>query len=267
MEKMKAALTGFILGDWLGLPYVGKGKGTFKPIWIKSYLRGDKCSGNTAMLLCTLDSHGEVKKYQQNLKDWYAREKYVNSSLDVDIDPITRKAIQKNFRAISSDANSGNRSLAVCCVLALSSLSEREVWEFVKATHNSRYSYRYTIFFVEFVRGLLRMGDKEAALAQAQQKCELQINRQNFSNGTFVVDTVESVINCFMAGEDYATCVFPAVNAGKASDAVGALTGFLAGLQYGVTVRHAIRDFQWMEQLIDVFLAELEATNRRYVSL
>lgn len=56
MKRIKTGLTGFILGDWLGMPYRGKGKGTFKPIWTKSYLRGDKCSGNTSMLLCALDS-------------------------------------------------------------------------------------------------------------------------------------------------------------------------------------------------------------------
>lgn len=37
MKRIKTGLTGFILGDWLGMPYRGKGKGTFKPIWTKSY--------------------------------------------------------------------------------------------------------------------------------------------------------------------------------------------------------------------------------------
>lgn len=264
---MKAALTGFIVGDWLGLPYVGKGKGTFRQVWVKSYLRGDKCSGNTAMLLCVLDSQLEVKKYQQNLIAWYARQKYVCSSLDVDIDPITQKAILKHFRPISSDANSGNRSLAVCCVLALSSLSKREVWEFVKSTHNSRHSYRYTWFFVEFVRALLRTGDKEAALLHAQQQCELPINRQNFSNGSFVGDTVESVVNWFMASKNYKECVFSAVNAGKSTDAVGALTGYLAGLYYGRTLNHTIRDFPMLEEQVNAFLDGLTATQRVCLSL
>lgn len=38
MKRIKTGLTGFILGDWLGMPYRGKGKGTFKPMWTKSYL-------------------------------------------------------------------------------------------------------------------------------------------------------------------------------------------------------------------------------------
>ena len=71
MKRIKTGLTGFILGDWLGMPYRGKGKGTFKPMWTKSYLRGDKCSGNTSMLLCALDSCCNLELYQQNLRDWY----------------------------------------------------------------------------------------------------------------------------------------------------------------------------------------------------
>lgn len=75
MKRIKTGLTGFILGDWLGMPYRGKGKGTFKPMWTKSYLRGDKCSGNTSMLLCALDSRCNLELYQQNLRDWYFIEK------------------------------------------------------------------------------------------------------------------------------------------------------------------------------------------------
>ena len=79
MKRIKTGLTGFILGDWLGMPYRGKGKGTFKPMWTKSYLRGDKCSGNTSMLLCALDSRCNLELYQQNLRDWYFNRKYKNN--------------------------------------------------------------------------------------------------------------------------------------------------------------------------------------------
>lgn len=258
MKKIKAGLTGFILGDWLGVPYIGKGKGTFKPVWTKSYLRGDKCSGNTSMLLCALDSHCDLETYRQNLKDWYFRKKYTGDNIEFDVDQVTQKAIMKNFRGISSDSNSGNRSLPACCVLALSSLSTDEIMPFVKSTHNSRYSFQYNGFFIEFVRFLLACDDKEQALRLTEQKCELQINRQNFCNGSFVIDTVESVINWFMAGTDYKECVFAAVNSGKASDTVGALTGFLAGMYYDIQLKNGVRDFKIMEAYIDAFIGELE---------
>lgn len=93
------------------MPYRGKGKGTFKPMWTKSYLRGDKCSGNTSMLLCALDSRCNLELYQQNLRDWYFNRKYTGENIEFDIDQVTQKAIMKNFRGVSSDSNSGNRSL------------------------------------------------------------------------------------------------------------------------------------------------------------
>lgn len=136
MKRIKTGLTGFILGDWLGMPYRGKGKGTFKPMWTKSYLRGDKCSGNTSMLLCALDSRCNLELYQQNLRDWYFNRKYTGENIEFDIDQVTQKAIMKNFRGVSSDSNSGNRSLMGCCVLAFSPLSKEEIFPFIKITHN-----------------------------------------------------------------------------------------------------------------------------------
>ena len=134
MKRIKTGLTGFILGDWLGMPYRGKGKGTFKPIWTKSYLRGDKCSGNTSMLLCALDSRCNLELYQQNLRNWYFNRKYTGENIEFDIDQVTQKAIMKNFRGVSSDSNSGNRSLMGCCVLAFSPLSKEEIFSLLNST-------------------------------------------------------------------------------------------------------------------------------------
>lgn len=259
MKNIKTGLEGFILGDWLGVPYIGKGKGTFKPVWTKDYLRGDKCSGNTSMLLCALDSHFTLETYQQNLKDWYSQKKYIGDNIAFDVDQVTQKAIMKNFRGVSSDSNSGNRSLTTCCILALSPLSKDEILPFIKATHNCRYSFQYNWFFIEFIRCLLDCGDKEKALQLAEQKCDLHINRQNFCNGAFVIDTVESVINWFLKGKNYKDCVFTAINSGKSSDTVGALTGFLAGMYYGIKLTNGIRDFATIEPYLDAFVKEREA--------
>ncbi|MDE5678666.1 ADP-ribosylglycohydrolase family protein [Phocaeicola sp.] len=260
MQKIKAGLTGFILGDWLGMPYRGKGKGTFRPVRTKSYLRGGKCSGNTSLLLCALDSRCDLVLYRQNLKEWCFHKKYTGEHIEFDVDSVIRKSVMTNFRAVSSDAHSGNRSLMGCCVLAFTSLSREEILPFVKATHNCRYNAKYTCFFIELIRELLRGEQKEHALRRVERKCDVCVNRQNFSNGNFVVDTVESVVNCFMAGNNYAECVFLAINSGKSSDAVGALTGLLAGLYYGVGLTNGVKDFGMMEAYIDSFLLYLRST-------
>ena len=58
-----------------------------------------------------------------------------------------------------------------CCVLAFSPLSKEEIFPFIKITHNSRYSFKDTWFFIEFIRCLLEYEDKEQALQQAEQRC------------------------------------------------------------------------------------------------
>ena len=102
--------------------------------------------------------------------------------------------------------------------------------------------------------------DKEQALQQAEQRCDVEVNRQNLCNGNFVVDTVESVVNWFMAGNSYKECVFSAINSGKSSDAVGALTGLLAGIYYGLELKNGVKGFETMESYIDSFIQYLNPT-------
>lgn len=102
--------------------------------------------------------------------------------------------------------------------------------------------------------------DKEQALQQAEQRCDVEVNRQNLCNGSFVVDTVESVVNWFMAGNSYKECVFSAINSGKSSDAVGALTGLLAGIYYGLELKNGVKGFETMESYIDSFIQYLNPT-------
>ena len=104
-------------------------------------------------------------------------------------------------------------------------------------------AFKYTWFFIEFIRCLLEYEDKGQALQQAEQRCGVEVNRQNLCNGSFVVDTVESVVNWFMAGNSYKECVFSAINSGKSSDAVGALTGLLAGIYYWIRIK------EWSERV------------------
>lgn len=111
--------------------------------------------------------------------------------------------------------------------------------------------------FIEFIRCLLEYEDKGQALQQAEQRCGVEVNRQNLCNGSFVVDTVESVVNWFMAGNSYKECVFSAINSGKSSDAVGALTGLLAGIYYGLELKNGVKGFETMESYIDSFIQHL----------
>ena len=50
----------------------------------------------------------------------------------------------------------------------------------------------------------------------------------------YVVDTLESVIWCLLNTDNYAEAVLKAVNLGDDTDTIGAITGGLAGLAYGI---------------------------------
>lgn len=89
------------------------------------------------------------------------------------------------------------------------------------------------------------------------QKSKHFVLRIILCNGSFVVDTVESVVNWFMAGNSYKECVFSAINSGKSSDAVGALTGLLAGIYYGLELKNGVKGFETMESYIDSFIQYL----------
>lgn len=165
----------------------------------------------------------------------------------------------KNFRGVSSDSNSGNRSLMGCCVLAFSPLSKEEIFLLLRSLIIVVIALSI-LGFIEFIRCLLEYEDKEQALQQAEQRCDVEVNRQNLCNGSFVVDTVESVVNWFMAGNSYKECVFSAINSGKSSDAVGALTGLLAGIYYGLELKNGVKGFETMESYIDSFIQYLNPT-------
>ena len=92
MKRIKTGLTGFILGDWLGMPYRGKKEKGHLNLCGQNLIFGeDKCSGNTSMLLCALDSRCNLELYQQNLRDWYFNRKYTGENIEFDIDQVTQK--------------------------------------------------------------------------------------------------------------------------------------------------------------------------------
>jgi ADP-ribosylglycohydrolase len=57
---------------------------------------------------------------------------------------------------------------------------------------------------------------------------------ENIMSGGYVVDSLEAAIWCFLNTDDYASAVLKAVNLGRDTDTIAALTGALAGVYYGM---------------------------------
>ena len=53
-------------------------------------------------------------------------------------------------------------------------------------------------------------------------------------SSSYVVDTLEAAVWCLLNTNNYRDALLKAVNLGRDTDTVGAITGSLAGLYYGV---------------------------------
>lgn len=58
--------------------------------------------------------------------------------------------------------------------------------------------------------------------------------KYDIKSSGYVVDTLEAAIWCLLNTDNYCECVLKAVNLGEDTDTVGAITGGLAGLLYGL---------------------------------
>jgi ADP-ribosylglycohydrolase len=68
----------------------------------------------------------------------------------------------------------------------------------------------------------------------------------DISSSFYIVDTLESILWCFMKSENYLEAVVAAINLGDDTDTIGALTGALAGIKYG----YASIPKGWLDKLL-----------------
>ena len=67
-----------------------------------------------------------------------------------------------------------------------------------------------------------------------------EFEESNISSTGYIVSTLEAVMWLFLNSEDYNTTILKAVNLGADTDTVGAITGSLLGICYGID---SIKDF------------------------
>lgn len=60
-----------------------------------------------------------------------------------------------------------------------------------------------------------------------------KLDESQVRSGGYVVDTLEASLWCFMRNKSFRATLIEAVNLGEDTDTVGAVTGGIAGIQYG----------------------------------
>ena len=72
----------------------------------------------------------------------------------------------------------------------------------------------------------------------------IQLPERKISSSGYVVDTLEAVLWCFLTTDCYRDCILKAVNLGKDTDSIAAVSGALAGLYYADAIEKGIPE-EW----------------------
>ncbi len=231
-------------------------------------------SDDTALTLATMDSIINVHgiDYEDMIKrfcDFVNSSEYTATGEVFDIGITTKQALMNYYNnherptkcGLSGVNNNGNGSLMRMLPIALYTFYEltddEQVLDIVKKasslTHAHEFSIMGCFIYVKYVHFLLSGFDKFEALEKVRElnyykfsedarRCYKRFLSTDFykldldyikSTG-YVVDTLEAVIWTFLNTNSFMKAIVGSINLGGDTDTIGAITGSLAGLYYGI---------------------------------
>ena len=237
----------------------------------------------------------DIERLGKKFCQWYQYNYWTPHGEIFDIGVSTRNALDKVAKGISAlesgecdDYSNGNGSLMRILPLAIY-LQDKPIdqrfcitKEVSGITHSHIRSVIGCFFAVEFVIQLLKSKDKCDAYYEAQNivrdylhlidikstEIELynrilfddisRIPEQDIYASGYVLHTLEASLWAFLTTDNFKEAVLKAVNLGNDADTVGAITGGMAGLFYGV---EQIPE-EWINQLVRT--KDIENLGMRY---
>jgi ADP-ribosyl-[dinitrogen reductase] hydrolase len=227
---------------------------------------------------------GNAKSLAKLFLAWY-REGYMTAGGCVfDIGITTSLALNRlemghtaASSGIGDEASCGNGSLMRCLPYAFGKEISKSIFDMVtssRITHTNALCHECCIFYVKLARALIDGHDKQAALKAAgaflrygwritdddchdepePEKARFrrlfdpefpQLPSSEIRSGGFVIETLEAAVWCFTNSDSYAESVLKAVNLGRDTDTIAALTGGLSGIYYG----HEAIPAEWLEMI------------------
>lgn len=249
-------------------PVVGFQKGGFHDQPIGTW------SDDSSLVFCTMDSVRTKRQIDiQNIGEyfiaWYKHGFWTATGYCFDIGSGTEQSLQRIISGTpcveagsKGEYNNGNgslmRMLPISFYLAANSFTDEENYNIVgqlsSITHAHEISILGCYIYVCMTICLINGMSKYDALDQAIEKVHrLQFNNQYLGryqrilnkkicdlkeneifSDTYVVSTLEASIWSFMSTNNYRDAILKAVNLGEDTDTVGAITGSLAGIYYGI---------------------------------
>lgn len=233
----------------------------------------------------------------ENCVSWFTSNKYCSVGEAFGIGSTTLNALLEFTKrekvayecGLSDFNNNGNSALKMVIPLAYyftaKKASKDEVYDTIRKvcsiTHKHDISICACYIYVHYLMLILNGNNKFAAYKKLKTMdysyfsnstleyfsrilignlFELDIDEINSSS--FVVDTLESVIWCFMQSENYKDCILACANIGDDTSAIGGLTGTIAGIYYGTNKIPS----SWVELLKKVdYLTEISESYEKYL--
>ena len=268
--KVKDGITGFIIGDALGVPvefYSRKDLEETPVVDMEEYGTYNQPKGtwsdDSSMTIATMRSIVNKKgiDYEDIMTEfcrWAFEEEYSQYHETFDIGNTTLRGLirfQKGAKALESGGTSthdnGNGSLMRILPLAFIPDIDFETIENISGlTHGHKRSKIACVLYVEIARSMLE--NDLTVDEHISNACEIikeyyrdeseldefkRILDDDFSDGIrsggYVIDTIETVIYCLKNTDSYKDAVLKAVNLGGDTDTNAAICGGLAGIYYG----------------------------------
>ena len=226
-------------------------------------------SDDTSLTLCLIESlcNGyNLKNIAKSLCDWLYEKKWTANGYVFDIGGTTSESLEKlKYGATygcSGVNTAGNGALMRILPLAfyLDKFEENKyskISEVACLTHNNVISSICCSIYIDFAISLINNKTKNEAYIDMQKSIkekysktiyenELEILKrlltEDISNYSikeirstgYVVDTLEASLWCILTTSNFKDAVLKAINLGDDTDTVGAVTGGLAGIIYGI---------------------------------
>lgn len=242
------------------LPYIKKG--IPKGAW----------SDSTSLLIATMSAISkrdiDYEYIAENCVSWFTGNKYCSVNESFGIGQTTLKALIKYTKrdtkafecGLEDINNNGNSSLKMMLPLAYyfmaKKINNNERYGIIKnvcsITHRNDISICACYIYVNYLLFILSGNNKYASLKKIKTLDysmfsnnilnyfkrilignidELEIDE--IESSSYIVDTLESVLWCFIKSDNYKNCILATANIGGDTTCIGALAGAIAGIYYG----------------------------------
>lgn len=236
--------------------------------------------------------------------EWFRNAKYTATNEVFDIGRTTLQALAKFELNLDNASNCGEsneysngngslmRMLPIAYYIYYKNITDNQkIYNIVKQVSSITHAHEISILgcyiYVRYVIELLKGKDKVEAYNNIKElnysmfssnsigkyrrilKGNIQnVEEENISSSGYIVSTLEATMWLFLNSDNYNTTILKAVNLGDDTDTIGACTGGLLGIYYGIenikeSWKQTLKKYDYITSLckeFDKYLSEKDST-------